>query len=93
MNASRGWWTEARVARLRQLDALGHSASEIAEALGTTKNAVIGKLWRLRQTLPFNPELFTEQMKVAGCPPRPLKNQPPRSLSSSSPKTTKPSND
>jgi len=31
-----GWWTE------------GRTSGEIAQAFGTTRNAVIGKLWRLR---------------------------------------------
>ncbi len=42
-------WTEERVARLRELWAEGLSASEIARELGgVTRNAVIGKVHRLR---------------------------------------------
>ncbi len=40
-------WTEARVADLRRLWAEGFSASRIANQLGTTKNAIIGKVDRL----------------------------------------------
>ena len=42
-------WTEDRVERLRALWAEGHSASVIAKELGgVTRNAVIGKVHRLR---------------------------------------------
>ena len=38
-------WTEARVAKLRELKARNYSAAQIAKALGgTTRCAVIGKL-------------------------------------------------
>lgn len=40
-------WDEARERRLRDLARTGHSAREIAEALGATKNAVIGKAARM----------------------------------------------
>ena len=37
-------WTEEKVAKLKELWSKGHTASQIAEALGdTTRNAVIGK--------------------------------------------------
>ena len=36
-------WTEEKVAKLKELWSKGHTASQIAEALGdTTRNAVIG---------------------------------------------------
>lgn len=42
-------WTDDRVKRLEQLWTDGHSASCIARVLGgTTRNAVIGKVHRLR---------------------------------------------
>ena len=41
-------WTEDKVAKLKELWSKGHTASQIAEALGdTTRNAVIGKAHRL----------------------------------------------
>ena len=41
-------WTEEKVAKLKELWSKGHTASQIAEALGdTTRTAVIGKAHRL----------------------------------------------
>ena len=41
-------WTDEKVEKLRELWKKGHTASQIAEALGdTTRNAVIGKAHRL----------------------------------------------
>ena len=41
-------WTDEKVKKLRELWSKGHTASQIAEALGdTTRNAVIGKAHRL----------------------------------------------
>jgi hypothetical protein len=41
-------WTPARDQRLLELQAAGHSAAEIARAMGTTRGAVIGRSLRLR---------------------------------------------
>tara|TARA_R110000868_G_scaffold145660_4_gene366003 strand:- start:2700 stop:3236 length:537 start_codon:yes stop_codon:yes gene_type:complete len=42
-------WTDERVERLKQLWSEGHSASEVAKTLGgITRNAVIGKVHRLK---------------------------------------------
>ena len=41
-------WTDEKVEKLKELWTKGHTASQIAEALGdTTRNAVIGKAHRL----------------------------------------------
>ncbi len=41
-------WTDERVSKLIKLWSEGHSASEVAERLGwVTRNAVLGKLWRM----------------------------------------------
>jgi hypothetical protein len=41
-------WTPARDQRLLELQGAGHSAAEIARAMGTTRSAVIGRSLRLR---------------------------------------------
>lgn len=46
-------WTDDRKAQLRALWDEGHSASVIAECMGTTKNAIIGVAHRIR--LPARP--------------------------------------
>lgn len=45
-------WTKAEAAKAKELWAAGKTASEIATALGTgkTRNAVIGKLYRMKLT-------------------------------------------
>jgi GcrA cell cycle regulator len=40
-------WTEQRLSRLRMLHEAGYAPSEIAKALGTTRNAVLGKTHRM----------------------------------------------
>ena len=41
-------WTDEKVQKLKELWSKGHTASQIADALGdTTRNAVIGKAHRL----------------------------------------------
>jgi GcrA cell cycle regulator len=40
-------WSDDKIAELRRLWDEGHPAAEICRRLGITKNAVIGKAWRL----------------------------------------------
>ena len=46
-NTTTGRWNEDNTARLRELWGEGLPAAEIGRRLGITKNAVIGKAWRL----------------------------------------------
>jgi GcrA cell cycle regulator len=46
-NTTTGSWNEDNTGRLRELWNEGLPAAEIGRRLGTTKNAVIGKAWRL----------------------------------------------
>jgi hypothetical protein len=48
--AARNYWTDEQVELLKSLWP-NRSASQIASELGLTRNAVIGKVWRLRLTL------------------------------------------
>jgi len=41
------WWTEERVEQLRELWATGDSAAIIANLMRTTRNAILGKRYRL----------------------------------------------
>ena len=41
-------WTEAMILQLRELWAEGQTASKIAEAIGVSRNAIIGKADRLK---------------------------------------------
>ena len=55
------WWTAERIAELTRLWATGMSASEIARAMDTTKNAIVGKArrlvlpWRREAAAPLRP--------------------------------------
>ena len=45
------FWTDEAVVKLHRLAAMDLSASEIADQLGTTRSAVIGRCWRFGPTL------------------------------------------
>jgi GcrA cell cycle regulator len=78
-------WTQERVETLKQLWADGLSASEIASSkrLNTTRNAVIGKVWRLKvsarswQPGPHKPRRANGTPKPPPLPPRPKPPPPP----------------
>lgn len=78
-------WTEVRVAALRQLWADGHSAREIADELGTTRNGILGKAFRLalarrKSGPPPVPEPVKDRRHPQYVPPKhgPRPPQPPR---------------
>lgn len=59
-------WPAAKVEKLRRLVALDWSASEIAAVMDTTRNAVIGKAFRLGLSLTGdNPEEHAERCRQA----------------------------
>ncbi len=72
-------WTDERIDKLKTLHANGMSASQIAKALGgVTRNAVIGKVTRLKlggRELPSNPRAASparEPRRPPASKPRPL---------------------
>ncbi len=73
-------WTEERISDLVRLWDAGHSASHIGNAIGVTKNAVIGKAHRLK--LPARPS----PIRHATAPSTPKPNPKPVSVSVSAPK-------
>ncbi|MBP0615850.1 GcrA family cell cycle regulator [Jiella mangrovi] len=59
-------WTDERVEMLRQLWSEGHSASQIAEKLGgVSRNAVIGKVHRLKLESRMKPAVEAKPVPVA----------------------------
>jgi hypothetical protein len=60
----RSFWTPKRDEQLRQLEREGLSATKIAEKLGTTGSAVIGRLHRLSGVALTYPS-YIEQLKEA----------------------------
>jgi hypothetical protein len=59
-----GFWTTEKDGQIQRLEAAGFSAAQIADRLGTTRNAVIGAFRRLREPLfPSAPA-----MKASGWP-------------------------
>jgi GcrA cell cycle regulator len=63
-------WSDDRVAELTRLWAEGHSASIIAEKLGVTRNAIIGKTFRLGLPPP------TEKIGKPSGPPKSAVKKP-----------------
>ncbi len=51
-------WTDAQIADLKRLWTAGQSASQIGNALGVSKNAVIGKAHRLKLPARPSPSAF-----------------------------------
>src|SRR5262245_10870139 len=72
-------WTEAQVERLKYLWAQGRSGQQIADDLHTTRNAVLGKVFRLGLPLrkPPAPRPYPKQRKPRIMPlPKPANDQP-----------------
>lgn len=59
-------WTNERVETLKQLWAEGFSAVQVAERIGTTRNAVIGKVYRLGLCKRMDPRAATSSQRNAG---------------------------
>lgn len=66
-------WTEAQIADLKRLWTAGQSASQIGNALGVSKNAVIGKAHRLK--LPARPSPIRRGAGPKKPKPAPLPKQ------------------
>lgn len=45
----RAYWTEEKLKHARKLKSIGFSMADIAKAMGKTRNAVIGALWRFER--------------------------------------------
>lgn len=67
-------WTDERIAMITRLRAEGLTASQIAEALGegVSRDAVIGKLWRLGIPAP-SAQVVARSRALASCQPKPAK--------------------
>lgn len=67
-------WSEAAIARLRELWDAGHSAAEIGRRMRVSRNAIIGKAHRLRLTArpsPIRAEIHPGERRKRGiCTPR-----------------------
>jgi GcrA cell cycle regulator len=63
MSSVQAAWTSARIEMLKKLFDAGLSCSQIAGEIGTTRNAVIGKMHRLGLSRPKN--LFANRIKPA----------------------------
>ena len=68
VTSTRGFWTDRRIEWLLKLWAEGHSTTEIGAHMGCTRNAVIGKLHRLKAPEPADKlpvlrnRVYTRQM-------------------------------
>jgi GcrA cell cycle regulator len=72
-------WTDARISRLRELYSTGLSFSTIAEDIGVTRNAAIGKAHRLNLERRDSP-ISKPGPKPVGAPKRARKIRPTRQL-------------
>jgi hypothetical protein len=65
------YWTEEEIESLRQLWAKGHTGAEIASMLGKSRNAVMGRISRMRERgerLPSERERKPPKPKIAKIP-------------------------
>jgi len=59
-------WTPARIAEMSRLADDGWSGSEIGRLLGLSKNAVLGKLWRLGKKRPTPTKTKKPELRPRG---------------------------
>lgn len=64
-------WNDEAIERLRKLRAEGHSTSEIAKLFNVSKNAVIGKLYRLKTGAGHVPVVRVKRAYKAKPKPKP----------------------
>lgn len=70
-------WTDDNVATLKSLhDDGNHTAEAIAERLGTTRNAVLGKLFRLGLSKPQSPAVAPRTRRTCALFSRPEFDRP-----------------
>ena len=74
MEKNRNFWTAERDEKLRRLEAVGFSASQIAAVLQTTRSAVLGRSNRLRGKL-FRSDVEKRQRERSAAAKRPAKKQ------------------
>jgi GcrA cell cycle regulator len=70
MIATSETWTADRVERLKSCLDAGFSCAEIAREIGVTRNAVIGKISRLKLTRVKNAMAGARERRLAASPPR-----------------------
>lgn len=76
-NQTAGTWTEDRIATLTKMYAQGYSCRAIGAEMGLTRNAVIGKVGRLKLSPPVDKKPFIWMGREVGLPRPP---RPPRLL-------------
>lgn len=72
-------WTDERIGVMAFLRAAGHTASAIAKTLGVTRNAVIGKLYRLGDNMAAKkPPPIERRAPISKTKLKPPKSEPPQ---------------
>lgn len=74
------FWTEEKIQKLRELWKQGISVAQIGLLIGVSKNAISGKVHRLKLTpraSPIKPKSKTPRRKAPNRRPMPVQNRPP----------------
>ncbi len=79
-------WTDERISDLVRLWDAGHSASYIGNAIGVTKNAVIGKAHRLKLPSRPSPIRHAAAPKTPKLKPKPVPAMAPKPVAKAPPK-------